>query len=184
MRRLATTLGTLAVGVLMAAAGLLFVAHTLLLAGAVLFGISALFWVIDWRARADRHVYVETPITEKFLQDLFRDRTKIQAEKALEMYIGKWLKISGTLTDIDNNTLSGYKVHIQSQNPSIFLYFSRWEKRRLEILHKGDFITASGKITHINRNFITLERCELLSVGVAPAPMGSTESTGAAKAIT
>jgi hypothetical protein len=54
MRQIVSVLGSLAVGLLMAAAGLYYDVKTLAVAGAILFGLAAVLWLYEWGRTAPK----------------------------------------------------------------------------------------------------------------------------------
>jgi hypothetical protein len=175
--RIANLLWSLAVGVLLAAAGLATSMSKLLVVGLAIAATAALFSLLDWWNRPTRRVFLEAEITRDFLEKLFEDRTTIQAEKATKIYLGKWVSVSGVLKNVDRALLfpNGRKATISSRdgsfnNPLIFCNFNRGGSK-LEVLHKGDVLKVQGRIDHIDSSWVRLSRCELIEV-VSRSPSG------------
>lgn len=74
MRQIISTVGSLAVGMLMAAAGLYFDVVTLTYAGVVLFGLAAVLWLYEW-GRTKKVTPQEIDASE-------RDRKRILIDRA------------------------------------------------------------------------------------------------------
>ena len=102
------------------------------------------------------------------LVDEVKGRTDIAAEHISKPYLGQWLQVEGLVDDVRDR----YKVirvylprgEIGSSEPSFFLDFDADVWRDIfATLHKGDRISAAGKIKHIAPSgYISLEECELI----------------------
>lgn len=64
MRQIVSVIASLAVGLLMAAAGLALDVETLTIAGAILFGLAAVLWLYEW-GRAGRRGVATTDFSER-----------------------------------------------------------------------------------------------------------------------
>ena len=106
----------------------------------------------------------------KFLSDIFSENTDIEADRLVEPYIGKWMKISGDVYDIsdrDFGDLMYVSIMDKGGNPfgmsiALGMGFNRdtW-KDRLELLHPGDHITVIGQIKSASRIGVQFDKCEL-----------------------
>lgn len=123
------------------------------------------------RETAQGRVFLGKSMTPKALMEICRNKTRMQAKKAVEVYVGKWMKIAGTVSNITDNE-SWITVHLETVKltnetmgdwytmATIALYF-RGQREHLEVLQKGDMITAIGEIETITQESIGLEKCEL-----------------------
>ncbi len=104
------------------------------------------------------------------LSAFFDQHLTPQAEKLLEPYLGKRLRLAATVVDIDVNR-GGGRVYVYATIPDpgdphwtgmhVHLYFDQNWKSRLLILKRGNPITAVGYIERAASRTITLENCGL-----------------------
>jgi hypothetical protein len=111
-------------------------------------------------------------VKPEYLVGFFKKYTTAQAQKLVETYIGKWVKISGTVKDVDRSvTLSdkpgdptvdlSTKSSEGSFRTAAYFKEQRWQDRAL-VLKPGDKITVFGRITRITWWGLTLEKCEFV----------------------
>ncbi len=164
MRSIASFLGSLAIAVLLTAAGLVLDAKMLTYAGVILLALSVVLWTYLWQFSTQSRVFIEPPLTQTILNDLYQSRTKIQADKATGIYVGKWLRVEGKVTDIDKNIWGGPNIHLSDNNPTIFLNLPWWKTGKSMVIHKGDSIVAIGKVHHLGKTYISLIKGDVQSV--------------------
>ena len=120
----------------------------------------------------DERIFVNTPPFD--LQKKVRGMTGYQADKVKEPYLGKWLKILGQVSNVEN---TAYAPSDNSErdivvwcdcpsgnandNVSIVMYFNadRWESH-LSHIERGEQINVLGEIANISERLITLRNCE------------------------
>jgi 4-amino-4-deoxy-L-arabinose transferase-like glycosyltransferase len=168
MEKIASFLWALAAALGVAAAGLSGDIDGVLVAAAAVATAALVFSAINWGANPARRVYLETEMTGKFLDGLFEDRTSIQAQRAVAIYVGKWVRVSGVVNDVcPNFGLPGRRLmldHTSSRDhPSVFATFI-WSKEKLDVLHKGDIVEVEGRIREITPHWVSLSRCTLIGV--------------------
>ena len=118
-------------------------------------------------------IYLGKDVTPKFLSDMHRKNTTIQADKLSEDYVGKWLRISGRVGDISLLDFhKGPQIYVTVYLPRkaktreefdmVQLYFdnAKWGDR-VNSLGRGHEINAIGKVAHIDFLGVRLEDCEL-----------------------
>jgi hypothetical protein len=98
------------------------------------------------------------------LQTLLKGHTAIQQKKITEIYIGKWLKISGPVFDVlqtssKDTTLVALRPNGLSGMAK--LWFSKGWSERTSTLRVGQNVSVIGKITYISELDIELHECEL-----------------------
>ena len=130
----------------------------LALAGLVSWAINRLNKKPASTSKNEGRVFV--PIAPKEITAIYDGKTEAQGDQAAAIYIGKWLQVSGKVSDVSSDC----KVQLQSEgdNPILFLRFPREEFDRLQILPRGHFLTANGQIKYFSGNYILLINCELL----------------------
>lgn len=101
-----------------------------------------------------------------YLMDMFAQHTSIQAQRLIEPYIGKWMKVSGTLSDVQDTQ---YFSVVTFENPPlaklriIFMYFEQPDRRdRLSVIRRGAPLTVLGQIKKVTGFQIELWSCELI----------------------
>ena len=87
MRQLVSTIASLAIGLLMAAAGLAFGVQTLTIAGAVLFGLAAILWLYEW-GRQKRVTPQEVDASERDRKRALIDRGRSLAATYTQGHTG------------------------------------------------------------------------------------------------
>lgn len=107
-------------------------------------------------------------VTADSLMAAARDKTALHADRAVGMYIGKWIKVTGI---VDNISDHGETLHMCLDVPidykgtkmmaPIWLEFPG-DRDRLEITHHGDQITALGRIKRITGATMELGECSLI----------------------
>ncbi|MDX6272326.1 MAG: hypothetical protein QOD28_3549 [Acidobacteriota bacterium] len=113
----------------------------------------------------------------KDLVSVFNQRTTTQGEQLAKSYRGKWIKISGAISDVSvESTLDSviaphraamvnFKRDIYTE-PQILMWFSRKWVGSLSVLRKDDNVTVLGQIQRVERNSIWLIKCELVKVHI------------------
>ena len=95
-----------------------------------------------------------------------RGKTSIVAQGLGERHKGNWLKVEGTIRDVED-WYGDLKVTLDSSQsqPMVFLDFDLTEwKTRLKILDEGDRIVAFGEIEGVSARWLRLTNCELVKV--------------------
>ncbi|OLE52218.1 MAG: hypothetical protein AUG51_19125 [Acidobacteria bacterium 13_1_20CM_3_53_8] len=110
--------------------------------------------------------------TPKEIVSVFKGRTTAQGEKLAKNYVGKWMRVSGPIQDVEVETdpflpLSVARVNLRTGlgEAGIFLRFSRKWVDSLSVLRNGDTISVFGQIKYVARNHISLKKYELLEIG-------------------
>lgn len=112
----------------------------------------------------DSRITLGSNVTPSFLMKLCEGKTEIQADSAVAPYIGKWLRVGGSI--IQASTILGRaSVSIKPRETTgfeqIYLIF-KGDRERIAVLQKGDSMSAIGQINKIGEDEITLSECELL----------------------
>jgi hypothetical protein len=104
-------------------------------------------------------------VTPLYLMDLFSEHTSIQAQRLIEPYIGKWIRISGPLGDVSDNEYFSQVVfeHGPKMFAQVFMYFRQPNRSdRLSVLRRGTELTVLGQIERVNGMEVHLDNCELI----------------------
>ena len=110
------------------------------------------------------------PYTLRTPDEIFHDfdnRTDLQAERAVQAYIGKWLRLEGMVYNV-KDSINGDTISVWLDTESmigIVLHFrkARW-LRDLETIVKGDKIAAEGQIAHVERRLMSIDHCEVIEI--------------------
>ena len=93
--------------------------------------------------RNDGRVFVN--VKAKDLAKIYKDNTKYHADKIITAFTGKWILISGVVSNVERRSNSMH-VSLESSDPYTFLEFGLQWEQRLNHLRKGDRIRAEGRI--------------------------------------
>lgn len=100
----------------------------------------------------------------------YEGKTNLQGSRATDVYIGKWVKIRGPISEVSE--LSSGNLHVlvsTTDHPStdyhslyVSLEFPRLAP--LETANLGDIIEALGRIEKVRAQAVSLLDCDLLSI--------------------
>jgi len=105
-------------------------------------------------------------VTPEYLMGLFDKHTSIQAEKLVEAFIGKWIRLSGPLGDVmpgGGDSVAVVFTHERFQHRGVMMFFNNRAtiENQLRVLRKGDQITVIGQIQRVFSASLELKNCEL-----------------------
>ena len=113
---------------------------------------------------ADDRVVVPDSVTIEYLTGLFdEERTSAQANRLLEPFLGKWIRVSGRIHDVQevgSNIVVSFYDH--GQWLFTFMEFDGSWVAHLSVKQKGDDIDVLGKIGRVSPNDLHLRDCELV----------------------
>ena len=106
----------------------------------------------------------------------FSDFTNLEAESMVSRYIGKWMKVRGTVRNISDTKAGAIQVDCDTQNfkrdnplyvtgTQTFLHFSGKNREGAKLLSKGTTVSAVGRIRRIGHTSVTLYYCEIVGSG-------------------
>jgi hypothetical protein len=108
-------------------------------------------------------------VTPQFLVELKRGRTTAEGATLLHPYIGKWMKLSGPISDVSPPDLSGRPSAVISFNEpnqriSVLMFFDKnlWE--RISTLRVDQNILVQGQISTVESSILLLVDCEIVQV--------------------
>lgn len=105
--------------------------------------------------KVEERVFIDT--TPQYLMGLLKDRPRVHGNKLTAPYIGKWLRLAGTVDDI----FPGFVVLREGiGKPGIYLYFNDDQKERFHLLEVGKQISAIGQIRAVMSQDFEMENCE------------------------
>jgi hypothetical protein len=117
-------------------------------------------------SQASERVYVD--LTPERLIRIFRTHVTAQAERLVERYIGKWLRVVGQVYDVDNTgdlwRMSVWFDSVKGEPGFLVLleFHSHW-RERLEILDKGTAISVDGRIKEVEAAVLRLKECAVVA---------------------
>jgi hypothetical protein len=116
--------------------------------------------------KAEKRIFVGPDITPQFLFSLLSGHTEVQAERLLDIYVGKWIKLSGDVNHVGKFEYGSSTVMFSSQPskgvPVVAMEFSEAWTGRLSVLRLGNNINVIGRIKSVNAMRVKLEDCELV----------------------
>lgn len=115
--------------------------------------------------REEERIFVGDSITPKYLYDFFEHNTSVQATKLTDAYLGKWMRITGDLSQVSvfGEIRRFAQVTFKDmRSPTVFLIFDEKWIDRLSILKRGDRLTIIGKLDRIDAATIQLNHCEIV----------------------
>lgn len=113
---------------------------------------------------APRRIYIK--VDPAVLSGFYNEHTQLQASKLLETYVGKWIRISGSVMDVEMSVLGKIVVFLSTENmtrPLMALYFEPQWAEHTTHLRRGASIVAEGQIGSAGRDYLTLANCELVN---------------------
>jgi len=116
--------------------------------------------------RSAERIMVPDNITPNYLGGFYDQHTEAQANKLAEIYIGKWIRVSGLMRDVweDGDGVLMLISVSDSNNTYVVMRFGMGWKDRLFVLTKKTSITALGQIARIQLSRLFLHQCELLEI--------------------
>jgi hypothetical protein len=120
--------------------------------------------VEESRAESEKPNVID--VTPKYLVGLFRGQTSIQGQRLADIYLGKWMTVSGRLGDVDVFGSAGAQVVFQTGISDVVVYMwfedEEYVDERIAVLKKGDRISVLGKIDRIRSIDVQLKECRLI----------------------
>jgi hypothetical protein len=118
-------------------------------------------------------VFVGEGITPEYLIGIFQEHTSIQGAKLTAAYLGKWMKVSGSLGNVISSTPDRAQLTFERAEvpladrtwfdfTSLYMQFSKPWMDRLAITKRGAKLTVIGQIERIDNVSMQLKNCELV----------------------
>jgi hypothetical protein len=99
-------------------------------------------------------------VTPSYLMGLLRgEHTSIQAAKLVEVFIGKWIKVSGALDDVSG--VADARLLTFADRLAYMLFRREWFDH-LSTLRRGDILTVVGQIKEVTKSMVILDHCEIV----------------------
>ena len=112
----------------------------------------------------------ERTFTARSAADLIQSMqglTGIEMDRIAKPHIGKWLKAEGSIHNIHAARRYGYFVsmqNVQGRGELVMLFEQDTETGIIEILIRGDRLTAQCRMRDIDHHAIHLENCEVIDI--------------------
>jgi hypothetical protein len=117
------------------------------------------------KTSSKERIFVGSEITVNYLNSLGDGMTGIQAQALRDIYIGKWMKVSGRLGNVLNSYGTFCQVtlkYVPLKFTDLYMIFGKEWRDRLSIMTPGQNITVMGKIDRIDSSGVQLGECELI----------------------
>ncbi len=109
-------------------------------------------------------VFVPASVTPTNLVKQREGLTSLQAEKLFAFYVGKWMKVSGTVYEVKKGYPGIYVfIHGADQGPIMALDFDKNWTARVSMIGKGHTIQAVGQVESVDDSSVSLDHCELVN---------------------
>ena len=101
-----------------------------------------------------------------YLMSLYENRTGLQADMLALAYIGRWIKVSGIVSDVNAIPLtSGHLLNLKpdpSKMQYVMLFFDEVWNERLTRLRNGQEINCVGKVKSISKFYLQINKAEIV----------------------
>ena len=110
-------------------------------------------------------------VKPKYLVAFFKSHTAIQAEQMVAVYLGSWMRLSGSVGTVMNNGPSRWQLTFRFSplrflfsEPTVFMYFvgEKWAAR-LATLRREEKVIVDGRIRGVDVLGVHLENCEFVA---------------------
>ena len=105
-------------------------------------------------------------VAAEYLMGIYKEHTRIQADKLIEAYIGKWLPFSGTVANISSLSGASVVVYLRYAKCIVGAIFEGQGTDRVVTLRKFTKIGVLGKIKNVDSDEMCLEKCELIKLDI------------------
>jgi hypothetical protein len=102
------------------------------------------------------------------LRGFYQNVTSAQGDRLLQPYIGKWMKLSGTVADIRHSGPDGKNSSVSFRDIGsvsyILMFFDANWYDHISVLERGSSATVLGKILSADNMSVQLDHCELIGL--------------------
>jgi hypothetical protein len=91
----------------------------------------------------------------------FKDATTAQGKRLVQPYIGKWMRVSGKVSNVGDSHISFRNFGVAGV--LIIMFFDDKWSDRISVLEMGTTVTVLGQIREIDVLGLQLRNCELVS---------------------
>lgn len=109
----------------------------------------------------DKHGRIILDLTPEYLVGLYAEHTVVQADKIVEVYIGKWLRVSGNVKNVSKYSNSAMVLMITNGAITAADFTAqRWTDHALT-LRMNTEIRVLGKLSRVDQAAVYLTECEI-----------------------
>ena len=112
-------------------------------------------------ATKPKRLLIPAEVTLEQISQPFQELTQIQAIRATERYIGKWMRYSGEITNIVKGNAIFLRDRENQDGRVVAIFEDDW-RERLELLPRGKRITVEGQISNIESAGVWLKKSEII----------------------
>ena len=100
----------------------------------------------------------------QWYQNIKKVSTELEAQElAKKKYIGKYIRITGIIKDIESSDTTGATIIVNSINEQSIIFIANFiDKNEVYALNKNNFISISGKIQTLNEHFIAIDNSQII----------------------
>jgi hypothetical protein len=103
---------------------------------------------------------IPSEVTVEQISQPFNELTQVQATRATERYIGKWMQYSGKVVDIVGGAIF-LRDEEKGHGRVLATFGSDWQER-LELLPVGKRLKVEGLISKVDKGGVWLEKSEII----------------------
>lgn len=127
--------------------------------------LDKLLWPMMAYQPPSERIFVDK--TPQELTKIFKTYIDAQAEKLIQPYMGKWLRIAGPVQNASQISGKFWQVFLHLESDSMFgiqivLYFANTWTEHLSLISRGTNINVIGRISKISSGELDLQACELI----------------------
>lgn len=112
-------------------------------------------------SKASSIKFVPENVAPERLLSFFEDNTSIQAAELTKHYIGRSMRLDGTIVDVGVNGCISFEVPGLDKRTSILCY-PEDDSNVFRIIKRGDMAAVIGTISHVSFKCLELRNCKLV----------------------
>jgi|HubBroStandDraft_2_1064218.scaffolds.fasta_scaffold00123_2 hypothetical protein len=112
---------------------------------------------------ASSRVMIPASVRPSQIMSVFFDgkHTSLEADRATQPYIGKWMTFSGSVEDVSEGQLHFIDA-VDQHNVRVFASFDASWRQHLEVIPRGQNVTVVGRVARACRLYFALDHCEIV----------------------
>jgi tRNA_anti-like len=135
--------------------------------------VAVVLWVLIWptvtttktnATMPDPRIIVDA--TPEYICGLYNGKLDIQGAQLSAPYVGKWMRISGTVENVNNASMDGYFISLREYNGSsgaiVLTEFDKRWAEYIQVIKRGDRVRILGQIYSVGRESLVLVHSELV----------------------
>jgi hypothetical protein len=111
----------------------------------------------------EERVILGPNLTPRYFCEELKGKTGYQIERMTGMYVGKWMRFKGEISDIRSASDARFSITFQNGPGESYvnaIFAEKWSEH-LSVMSTGEVISVLGKVREIERNWIWLVDCDL-----------------------